>query len=90
MIASSALLSLRGDETVLDLEKGAGCKSVGRSLNVTELNTFKRHFGGFPGGSVIKKSACQCRRHGFDPWSGKIPHALEQLTPCASAVEPDC
>ena len=27
--------------------------------------------GGFPGGSVI--SACQCRRHGFDPWVGKIP-----------------
>ena len=20
-----------------------------------------------------KKSACRCRRHGFDPWSGKIP-----------------
>ena len=19
--------------------------------------------------------ACQCRRYGFDPWSGKIPHA---------------
>ena len=20
-----------------------------------------------------KESACQCRRHGFDPWTGKIP-----------------
>ena len=28
-----------------------------------------------------KESTCQCRRHGFDPWSGKIPHALEQLRP---------
>ena len=29
----------------------------------------------FPGGSVIKESACQCRRrrrHGFDPWVRKI------------------
>ena len=26
---------------------------------------------GFPDGSVVKKSACQCRRSGFDPWSGK-------------------
>ena len=26
-----------------------------------------------------KESACQCRRHGFDPWSGRIPHAREQL-----------
>ena len=26
-------------------------------------------------------SACQCRRHRFNPWSGKIPHAEEQLKP---------
>ena len=43
--------------------------------------------GGFPGGSVVK-TACQCRRHGFDPWSGKIPHAAEQLSPCATTIEP--
>ena len=24
---------------------------------------------GFPGGSVVKKSACQCRRLRFDPWA---------------------
>ena len=28
-----------------------------------------------------KKSACQCRRHGFDPWSRKIPHTMEPLSP---------
>ena len=37
----------------------------------------------FPGGSVVKKSACQCRRPGFNPWPGKIPRAMEQLSPCA-------
>ena len=35
-----------------------------------------------------KESACQCRRHGFDPWSRKIPHAVEQLRPCATTIEP--
>ena len=30
-----------------------------------------------------KESACQCRRHGFGPWSGKIPQAMEQLRSCA-------
>ena len=30
-----------------------------------------------------EESACQCRRHGFDPQSGKIPHAKEQLSLCA-------
>ena len=29
------------------------------------------------------ESTCQCRRHGFEPWFGKIPHAVEQLGPCA-------
>ena len=35
-----------------------------------------------------KDPTCQCMRHGFDPWSWKIPHAAEQLSPCASTVEP--
>ena len=24
---------------------------------------------------------CQCRGHGFDPWSGKVPCARGQLSP---------
>ena len=34
-----------------------------------------------------KESACQCRRHEFNPWSRKIPHAAEQLTSCAITTE---
>ena len=34
------------------------------------------------------ESACQCREHGFEPWSGKIPHAAEQLGPWATSAEP--
>ena len=34
-----------------------------------------------------KESACQGRRHKFEPWSGKIPHAMEQLSPCARTTE---
>ena len=30
----------------------------------------------------------QCRGHGFEPWSGKIPHAVEQLGPWATTTEP--
>ena len=32
--------------------------------------------GGFPGGSVVKESACQCKRRRrclFDPWLGISP-----------------
>ena len=31
---------------------------------------------------------CQCRGHGFKPWSRKIPHAAEQLNPCTTTTEP--
>ena len=34
------------------------------------------------------ESAYQCRGHGFEPWSGKIPHAVEQLGPWAIITEP--
>ena len=29
----------------------------------------------------LLKPACQCGGHGFEPWSGRIPHATEQLGP---------
>ena len=35
-----------------------------------------------------KESACQCRRPRLDSWSGKIPHAMEQLSPCTTTIEP--
>ena len=34
--------------------------------------------------------ACQCRGHGFEPWSGNIPHATEQLGPWATTAELAC
>ena len=34
-----------------------------------------------------KESACQCRRHGFNSWSFKIPHIVEQLSPKATTTE---
>ena len=42
-------------------------------------------FVGYPSGTVVKQSSCQCRRlkrHGFDPWVGKIPWRSKwQITP---------
>ena len=35
-----------------------------------------------------KESARQCRRHGFQPWFGKITHAVEQLSPRVTTIEP--
>ena len=48
--------------------------------------------GGLPWWLSGEESTCQCRRHWFDPWSRKIPHAVEQLSQChnyrACALEP--
>ena len=45
---------------------------------------------GLPWLSKCWEAACQCRGHGFDPWSGKIPHATRQLSLCATTTEPAC
>ena len=43
----------------------------------------KKKFLSFPG--ILP--ACQYRRHRFNPWSGKMQHDSEQLSPCATTVE---
>ena len=45
-------------------------------LNNNNNNNVYLDRWGFLGGSVVKESTCQCRRsrrHGFNPWVGKIP-----------------
>ena len=43
---------------------------------------------GLPWWLSSKVAICQCSRHGFDPWLGKIPHATEQLSQSVTATEP--
>ena len=63
---------------------GQFCCSFAR-VNIFHLKSNKRDF---PSGAVVKESVCQCRGHGFEPRSGKIPHATEQRSPCATTTEP--
>ena len=44
---------------------------------------------GLPWWRSGQESACQCRGHGFEPWSRKIPRAAEQLSPCTTTTEPE-
>ena len=44
---------------------------------------------GFPGGWLSGgESACQCGRHGLNPWSRKTPHVMKPLSLCATTTEP--
>ena len=51
-------------------------------------NLFKIYDMGLPWWRSGWESACQCSGHGFEPWSGKIPHAAEQLGLWATITEP--
>ena len=42
---------------------------------------FQRPRKDFPGGTVVKNLPANAGDTGFEPWSGKIPHAAEQLGP---------
>ena len=48
----------------------------------------KKHHLGWPWWLSRKESACEGRRLGFDPWSGKIPQAKEQLSLSTTAIKP--
>ena len=51
-----------------------GCDAIFlSSIPVLFKSELARVPWGFPGGSVVKKPACQCRKPGFDPWVRKIP-----------------
>ena len=57
------------------------------SLNYIFPVSKHKVFPNFPKWLGGKESTDQCRRHGLDPWSGKIAHAGE-LSPCATTTEP--
>ena len=52
----------------------------------THKKTFKQ-IKGTPLVAQWLESICQCKRYGFDPWSQKIPHAADQLSPCTTTAK---
>ena len=53
--------------------------AYGKLNGILQLEPMK---WGFPGGAVVKNPPA------IEPWSGKIPHAAEQLGPWATTAEP--
>ena len=59
---------------------------MGKVAYVVIIVLKKAYDWDFPGGAVVKNLPAQCRGHRFDPWSRKIPHAAEQLSPCTTTT----
>ena len=51
-----------------------------------ENDLLSLHLSNFPSGPVVKNPSANA--DGLRPWSGKIPQAAEQLSPCATTAEP--
>ena len=64
-----------------------GTVTMENSIKLPQKAKNKITIWGLPWYLSTKESACQCSRHRFDPWSRKIPHATEQLSPCATTTE---
>ena len=58
--------------------------TLSTTFSFSKLNVFS----GLPWWRSGWESACRCRGHGFELWSGRIPHAAEQLGPWATTTEP--
>ena len=58
-----------------------------RSQRVGHDWTTELNWTGLPWWLSGKESTCQWRRHGFNSWSGKIPHAVEQISPCITTID---
>ena len=74
----------------ISITLGGGSKRIlmqFMSKSVLPIFSFKS-FIGLPWWCSGWESACRCRGHGFEPWSGRIPHAAEQLSPWATITEP--
>ena len=69
------------------VEKKKYKKSLVRAQCLINVS-YKYHHWDFPGGSVVKNPPANAGVHGFEPCSGKIPHAMEQLSLCATTTEP--
>ena len=68
--------------------KGVTHSKSYENLIIVQTLVLKNKSQGFSGCSVVKESACQCRRHRFNPWSGRIPYAKEQVSPRATTIGP--
>ena len=64
------------------------CFSLNKSTPYLKKQNKTKTKGGLPWCLSGKESTCQCRKYGLHPWSGRIPHPAEQLSPCPTTVEP--
>ena len=59
-----------------------------KKKDISGINWLEKSLLGLLPGLSGAESSCQYKRCEFNPLPGKIPHALEQLSPCITTTEP--
>ena len=78
-------LAMTEDKLWLEIQPGVGC--VTGMWWVESKDDAENPACGLPWWLFVKESAWQCRKHRFDPWSKRVPHATK-LNQCATTIEP--
>ena len=85
MLLGIQIFTVRGES--IYKEKNKYKLKDGKESDAVVLNL---NWMDFPGSAVYKNPPASCRGHWFDPWSGKIPKAREQLSQWITITEPEC
>ena len=67
---------------------GTALSGTSSSLAAATHSGIEKLAEDFHRGPVAENPPANAGDHRFDPWSGKIPHATEQLSPSATTTEP--
>ena len=89
MLTASIKVSINDRGKVFVLKATVKGLTLTKAKLVEFIVQTKNYKIGLPWWLSGKASACQCRRHRFDPWSRKIPQAEDQLSPWAATTGPE-
>ena len=78
---------MQSSEVLVVISLDSGEASIISQLSAGGKALDDRVILGFPGGPVVKNPPCSAGGHRFDPWSRKIPRAMEQLSLCTKTIE---
>ena len=68
------------------MNQGDGCKGGEKDMQALQHNNNNNNTLGLTRWYSGEESACKFRGYEFDPWSEKIPYAVEQLSLCATTT----
>ena len=76
-----------GKHYIIIIERIANILNCGCSVSFPYITHLNPHNRDFPGGRVVKNPSAIAGDTGLIPGPG-IPHAMEQVSPCAATAEP--